>query len=189
MSKELEMMSGLNSYDYGARQYNSVVPAWDRVDPLCEKYYSISPYAYCANNPIRFIDPDGEATHIKISAVPMENEKGPLRVVDSSNNSAVNVPLYSMYVWDDKDPDNVTSYLVTRDALSDKGDKIVNYAFEPSEDFGEYLGEQKNFPTDTNFTGVKLKNFDGSFELKTDDGRPKKDKEGVAIGIYIHVGE
>ena len=31
------------------------------VDPLCEKYYSMSPYAYCANNPIRYIDPTGEA--------------------------------------------------------------------------------------------------------------------------------
>lgn len=29
------------------------------VDPLCEKYYWISPYAFCLNNPVRFIDPDG----------------------------------------------------------------------------------------------------------------------------------
>jgi len=29
------------------------------VDPLCEKYYWITPYAYCLNNPVRFVDPDG----------------------------------------------------------------------------------------------------------------------------------
>ena len=32
---------------------------WLLPDPLAEKYYSISPYAYCGNNPIRFIDLDG----------------------------------------------------------------------------------------------------------------------------------
>ena len=52
-------MHGLNTYDYGARQYYPVVPVWDRMDPLCEKYYGVSPYAYCHNNPIMRIDPDG----------------------------------------------------------------------------------------------------------------------------------
>ena len=53
------MMHGLNTYDYGARQYYSALPVWDRVDPLCEKYYSISPYVYCHDNPVNLIDPDG----------------------------------------------------------------------------------------------------------------------------------
>ena len=57
--KELDRMHGLDNYDYGARQYNPIVARWDRMDPLCEKYYNISPYAYCANNPINRIDPDG----------------------------------------------------------------------------------------------------------------------------------
>ncbi len=57
--KEFDGMHGLNTYDYGARQYNPVTAHWDRVDPLCEKYYSLSPYNYCGNNPIKYIDPDG----------------------------------------------------------------------------------------------------------------------------------
>ncbi len=57
--KELDLMHGLNTYDYGARQYDPALARWDRVDPLCEKYYSISPYVYCGNNPINAIDPTG----------------------------------------------------------------------------------------------------------------------------------
>lgn len=58
--KEYDRMHGLNTYDYGARQYNPVTARWDRVDPLCEKFYSISPYVYCVNNPVNAIDPDGK---------------------------------------------------------------------------------------------------------------------------------
>ena len=52
-------MHGLNTYDYGARQYDPILGRWDRMDPLCEKYYHISPYVYCHNNPVMLIDPDG----------------------------------------------------------------------------------------------------------------------------------
>lgn len=58
--KELDLMHGLNTYNYGARQYNPVVPIWDRVDPLCEKYYNTSPYVYCGNNPVNAVDFDGK---------------------------------------------------------------------------------------------------------------------------------
>ena len=37
----------------------SATPAMS-IDPDCEKYYWISPYAYCLNNPVRFIDPTGK---------------------------------------------------------------------------------------------------------------------------------
>ena len=45
--------------DYGARQYSSESGRWLTVDPLTEKYYSYSPYAFCNNNPVNFVDPDG----------------------------------------------------------------------------------------------------------------------------------
>lgn len=54
--KELDLVHGLNTYDHGARQNYSVLGVWDRVDPLAEKYYNISPYAVCGSNPIMFID-------------------------------------------------------------------------------------------------------------------------------------
>ena len=57
--KEFDNMYGLNTYDYGARQHYPVLARWDRIDPLCEKYYNVSPYAYCANNPVKYVDPDG----------------------------------------------------------------------------------------------------------------------------------
>ena len=58
--KEYDRVAGLNTYDYGARQYFSALPVWDRVDPKCEEDYGVSPYAYCRNNPIRMFDNDGK---------------------------------------------------------------------------------------------------------------------------------
>ena len=53
-------MHGLDTYDYGARQYYAPAMRWDRVDPLAEKYYHISPYVYCGNNPVSAIDFEGK---------------------------------------------------------------------------------------------------------------------------------
>ena len=45
--------------DFGARFYDPATAIFLQQDPLAEKYYNISPYAYCANNPVNFVDPDG----------------------------------------------------------------------------------------------------------------------------------
>jgi len=52
-------MHGLNWQDFGARRRETGIPVWKTMDPLAEKYYGMSPYAYCAGNPIYYVDPDG----------------------------------------------------------------------------------------------------------------------------------
>ncbi len=55
--KEKDAETGYNYF--GARYYMSDLSIWASVDPLSDKYPSLSPYVYCANNPIIIIDPDG----------------------------------------------------------------------------------------------------------------------------------
>jgi len=57
--KELDRFQGVDMYDYGARMYDAQLARFHTVDPLAEKYPSISSYAYVANNPLIFIDLDG----------------------------------------------------------------------------------------------------------------------------------
>jgi len=56
-SKELDDETGL--VYFGARYYNPKISMWYGVDPLADKYPSMSAYMYCAGNPIRYIDPNG----------------------------------------------------------------------------------------------------------------------------------
>jgi RHS repeat-associated protein len=59
--KELDMEHGLNLYDFEARTYDPATARFTGIDPLAEKYYNISPYVYCANNPINAYDLHGDS--------------------------------------------------------------------------------------------------------------------------------
>lgn len=57
--KEDQTIGSLNLLDYGARMYDGQIGRWLGVDAMADKYYPVSPYAYCANDPIKYIDPTG----------------------------------------------------------------------------------------------------------------------------------
>ncbi|MCQ2375114.1 MAG: hypothetical protein MJ069_04350 [Salinivirgaceae bacterium] len=54
-----EQLTEVEAIDYGARQYSTELCRWLQVDPLAEKYKSLSSYNFCANNPLKFVDVDG----------------------------------------------------------------------------------------------------------------------------------
>jgi len=58
--KEFVEMHGLDEYDSEARWYYPAIMRTTTMDPLAEKYYDICPYAWCGNNPMKFVDPDGK---------------------------------------------------------------------------------------------------------------------------------
>ena len=58
--KEFDRMHGLDWYDYGARFHDPATGRWFSVDQLAEDYSEISPYTYCANNPIIHVDKEGK---------------------------------------------------------------------------------------------------------------------------------
>ena len=57
-AKEKDSETGF-SY-FGSRYYSSDLSIWLSVDPMASKYPSLSPYVYCADNPVKLVDPNGE---------------------------------------------------------------------------------------------------------------------------------
>ena len=57
--KEEVSHGGLNLFDFGARLYDPALGVWTSTDPHAEDYYDVSHHAYCADNFINAVDPDG----------------------------------------------------------------------------------------------------------------------------------
>ncbi|MGH2564262.1 MAG: RHS repeat-associated core domain-containing protein, partial [Ginsengibacter sp.] len=73
-NKEFSDGSGLEWYDYGMREYDQQIGRFFRVDPITEKFYQLSPYQYCSNNPISNVDLDGaEGLDFRIFTKLVEN--------------------------------------------------------------------------------------------------------------------
>ena len=58
--KDDELKGEGNSYDFGARMFDPRVGRWFATDPMEDRIPSVSTYAYVANNPLYYVDPDGE---------------------------------------------------------------------------------------------------------------------------------
>ena len=59
--KEEQTLTVPGWQDFGARMYDPDLARWTTPDPLADQYPGISPYAYCAGDPVNFVDPEGES--------------------------------------------------------------------------------------------------------------------------------
>ena len=86
--KERDSETGF-SY-FGARYYDSdLMTGWLSVDPMADKYPSLSPYNYCAWNPVKLVDPDGRDWYI------LEGQSKPIYY---KNITANNCPEGASYI-------------------------------------------------------------------------------------------
>ena len=84
-AKERDVETGL-SY-FGARYYSSDLSIWLSVDPMSDKYPSMSPYVYCADNPVKLVDPNGE--EVEINDTKYVNKHGDLLFETNDGSNSV----------------------------------------------------------------------------------------------------
>ena len=82
--KEQDRMHGMNMYDYGKRWMQTDIPVWPTPDPLAENTPWMSPYSYCLNNPMRWVDLDGRQHGPPPSAVAPIPKAAPTPVIPST---------------------------------------------------------------------------------------------------------
>lgn len=138
-------MHGLDLFDYGARHYDAAIGRWMSIDPLAEKYYSISTYAYVANNPVNYVDLRGDSITTIVNATITnpdgttslqstryhygQNSSGAYGFIDGSGNlysgTDVFVKSLTTALDDLRTGGNVGSALVSELASSTKNVQIV----------------------------------------------------------------
>ena len=143
--KELERTAGLDEYDFGARWMDPVIGGrFTTMDPMCEKFYSSSPYIHCNDDPINYKDDDGKFPSVFTAAISniwqkirhsdqyvsnivdhgdrIEPERRyTYTSVDYHSEEGITVTSHSRFDWDGILADAKTS----GDALQDIGDVVT----------------------------------------------------------------
>ena len=134
-SESRSRLRGERYQHFGARAYDPATCTFMQVDPMAEKYYGISPYAYCAGNPLNRIDPDGER--------PIYSTLGYLLGTDDNGLQGDAIIMDSQYFHQGMSPENALKYnvgiegLADTDALSRFNDSFNNLSLRP--DWDGYL--------------------------------------------------
>ncbi|WP_442787958.1 DUF6443 domain-containing protein [Flavobacterium suncheonense] len=168
--KELQDELGLNFYDYGARNYDPAIGRWMNIDPLAEKFNSMSPYVYGLNDPANVIDPDGQDG---------------IRVVDTKNKTITIKAVY--YVQTEK-----SSYYAQNGKIKEINGYSSKEIASMQKDYNKYLNGLGMNVSEGEYSGYSVK-FDlqfkegGTVEASKESAK-NTSEEGYSIGNSISVG-
>ena len=181
--KELITMHGLNWQDFGARWMDNVRMQFTTVDPHAERYFSISPYAYCKGNPVNAIDPNGmDATDPKpatdqTTAIDNTATKDPQKVEPVKRTTQTNSPAKTAGGNKKETPTVIAKTKITADIIVAKVDVYGTTEKE---------GTTKEEVTFNSLT--KLKETDASRTLGVINTSVNADGSGGSIGIGPKTG-
>ena len=121
--KELqdETLAGnaLDWYDFKARMYDPLIGRFMTTDAKEEKYYNISPYAYCLNNPMVIIDPTGDTVRYEGNAQAVVESL--INKRDTNHKKNKNYSKTFKYYWDILNKsDKVYTFILNNDLPLDK---------------------------------------------------------------------
>lgn len=169
--KEYEDELGKNTYAYGWRDYDPAIGRFNKVDRFAEKYYDKTPYSYAGNNPIYFIDVQGDSLDIG------GNMKNSFKDI----SSLLPKKYQNRLSYDDNGKVSFNT-----DGLKTKTDKDGNISFKNGDvDFANKLinGSDKYLYENTKVTTVRsgkinsVKNDDGTYSMTLTDIRNESDYE------------
>ena len=168
---EMQAMHGLNWIDNGARMRSVNLPIFTTPDPLAEKYYNISPYAWCGNNPVNRIDPTGMI---------WEDPKEAERLNKSINNRIESIDKNSTKIQAQIDKgglsEKMLAKLESRLAENSQKTEMLKQSFADIEAIGNATETYKlGSPSASDGTHNVARGSDGIITI-----------EGSNTGLYVH---
>ena len=94
-----------SSPTHSERHYNAALSIWLSVDPMSDKYPGVSPYAYCGNNPVRLVDPNGTTV-----VIPDEEDRKFINQLIDTKSENYSKSFHSIYKKLDEQKDHIYTF-------------------------------------------------------------------------------